>query len=574
MDKHNAWKKFTWEPRIAYFSMEIGISAEIPTYSGGLGILAGDTIKSAADLDLPMVAVTLIHRKGYFRQQIDPQGWQREFPVEWSPEKYLELLPVKALVTVEGRDVKIQPWLYRVKSPAGGVVPVLLLDTDIPGNAEDDRHLTDYLYGGDLEYRLKQEIILGIGGARILSALNFNIRKYHMNEGHAAMLTLDLLSNTRGRVDDPLEERASWDTHRVMEQCVFTTHTPVEAGHDKFPWDMVERILPEIVPFSLLRDLAGRESFNLTLLALNLSNFVNGVAKKHGEISKSMFPGFKIHAITNGIHSFTWTSPFFVQLYNKYLPGWANEPELLVRVDNIPDEEIWDAHSGAKAFLFLYIEETTGQRLDPDLLTIGFARRSATYKRADLILSDLDRLLHLGEGRLQLIFAGKSHPRDLPGKEMIHRIYEKIEHLKGKISVVYLENYNMDVAYRLIPGVDLWLNTPVRPLEASGTSGMKAAINGVPNFSVLDGWWIEGHIEGVTGWSIGPPPRENSTIVNGDNHEDAQDLYHKLENVILPLYTENRAGWIQVMKNAIGKNAYYFNTHVMMRRYVTEAYIR
>ncbi|KIH77416.1 starch phosphorylase [Geoalkalibacter ferrihydriticus] len=574
MEKHNSWKKFTWEPRIAYFSMEMGLSAEIPTYSGGLGILAGDTIKSAADLDLPMVAVTLLHRKGYFRQQIDPEGWQREFPVEWNPEKYLQLLPVKALVAVEGRDVKIQPWLYRVKSPAGGVVPVLLLDTDIPGNAEEDRHLTDYLYGGDLEYRLKQEIVLGIGGARILGALNFSIRKYHMNEGHAAMLTLELLSNTRGRIDDPWEERASWDTHRVIEQCVFTTHTPVEAGHDKFPWEMVERVLPEIVPFTLLRDLAGQETFNLTLLALNLSNFVNGVAKKHGEISKTMFPGFKIHAITNGIHSFTWTSPFFVQLYNKYLPGWANEPELLVRVDNIPDEEIWDAHCGAKAFLFMYIEETTGQRFDPNVLTIGFARRSATYKRADLIFSDLERLVRLGEGKLQLVFAGKSHPRDLPGKEIIHRIYEKIASLQGKIRVVYLENYNMDVAYRLIPGVDLWLNTPVRPLEASGTSGMKAAINGVPNFSILDGWWIEGHIEGVTGWSIGPAPTENSAIANGDSLEDVEDLYRKLEKVILPLYTSDRSGWIRVMKNAIGKNAYYFNTHVMMRRYVTEAYIR
>lgn len=574
MDRHNAWRKFAWEPRIAYFSMEIGLSTDIPTYSGGLGILAGDTIKSAADLNLPLVAITLVHRKGYFRQQIDRDGWQREFPVEWNPEQFLELLPVKTLVTIEGRDVKIQPWLYRVKSPAGGVVPVLFLDTDIPGNAEEDRHLTDYLYGGDRSYRLKQEIVLGIGGARILKALNFTIRKYHMNEGHAALLTLELLQNIRGRTEDSWEERASWDTLRVAEQCVFTTHTPVEAGHDKFPWDMIERILPEIVPFPLLRELAGAEMFNMTMLALNLSHFVNGVAKKHGEISKNMFPGFVIHAITNGIHPFTWASPFFVQLYDKYLPGWANEPELLVRVDNIPDEEIWDAHSGAKAFLFLYIEEITGKRFDPDVLTIGFARRSATYKRADLIFSDLDRLIRLGEGKLQLVFAGKSHPSDLPGKEMIHRIHEKIAELHDRIMVVYLENYNMEVAYRLIPGVDLWLNTPVRPLEASGTSGMKAAVNGVPNFSVLDGWWIEGHIEGVTGWSIGPAPTEKNVSSNGSNREDAEDLYRKLEDTIIPLYNDDRTGWIRVMKNAIGKNAYYFNTHVMMRRYVTEAYLR
>jgi glycogen phosphorylase len=574
MDKHNAWRKFAWEPRIAYFSMEIGLSTDIPTYSGGLGILAGDTIKSAADLNLPMVAITLVHRKGYFRQQIDSEGWQHEFPVEWNPDRFLELLPVKALVTIEGRDVKIQPWLYRVSSPTGGVVPVLFLDTDIPGNAEEDRHLTDYLYGGDSAYRFKQEIILGIGGARILRALNFTIRKYHMNEGHAALLTLELLQNARGRIDDSWEERASWDTHRVAEQCVFTTHTPVEAGHDKFSWALVERILPEIVPLPLLHELAGENLFNMTILALNLSKYVNGVAKKHGEVSKSMFPGFEIHAITNGIHSFTWTSPFFVQLYDKYLPGWANEPELLVRVDNIPDEEIWDAHCGAKAFLFLYIEETTGQRFDPDVLTIGFARRSATYKRADLIFSDLERLIKLGEGKLQLVFSGKSHPSDLPGKEMIHRIYERIHTLRDRIKVVYLENYNMEVAYRLIPGVDLWLNTPVRPLEASGTSGMKAAANGVPNFSVLDGWWIEGHIEGVTGWSIGPLPMEKDSMSNGSYREDADDLYRKLEETIIPLYNNDRSGWIRVMKNAIGKNAYYFNTHVMMRRYVTEAYFR
>ncbi|MDY6848223.1 MAG: alpha-glucan family phosphorylase [Thermodesulfobacteriota bacterium] len=574
MDKHNAWKSFAWESRIAYFSMEIGLSAEIPTYSGGLGVLAGDTIKSAADLKVPMVAVTLLHRKGYFRQQIDSDGWQHEYPVQWNPERLLELLPVKTLVTIEGRDVKIQPWLYRVKSPAGGVVPVIFLDTDIPGNTEVDRRLTDTLYGGDSEYRLKQEIVLGIGGARMLAALNFTVRKYHMNEGHAALLTLELLNNMRAPIENTLNERASWDVQRVMDRCVFTTHTPVAAGHDKFPWPMVEKILPEIVPFALLHDLIGKDSLNMTILALKLSRYVNGVAKKHGEISQSMFPGFEIHAITNGIHPFTWASPYFVQLYDRHLPGWALEPELLVRVDTISDEDFWDAHQGAKAFLALYIEETTGKKFDPEVLTIGFARRYATYKRADLIFSDLQRLAEIGSGRLQLVFAGKSHPHDAPGKELIHRIHEGIHSLSGEIEVVFLQNYNMEVAYRLIPGVDLWLNTPKRPLEASGTSGMKAALNGVPNFSILDGWWIEGHIEGMTGWSIGPPPREKNLAENGSDQEDARDLYDKLEKKIIPLYYEDRTGWIRVMKNAVSKNAYYFNTHVMMRRYVTEAYIR
>lgn len=567
------WKNFTREPKIAYFSMEIGLSNDIPTYSGGLGVLAGDTIKTAADLKLPMVAVTLICRKGYFLQKFDADGWQQEFPREWKPESLLELLPVKTLVTIEGRDVKVQPWLYRVKSPTGGQVPVLFLDTDIPGNDDSDRRITDELYGGDQAYRLKQEIVLGIGGARLLDALGFSMRKYHMNEGHASLLTLELLTRARRPVEDTWDERASWDTHRVIEQCVFTTHTPVEAGHDRFPYDLVQRIMGEVVPLPLLKELAGKEMLNTTMLAMNLSRYVNGVAKKHGEISKVLFPGFEIHAITNGVHPFTWASPYFVNLFNQYLPSWAKEPELLVRVDLIPDEEIWEAHCGAKAYLFQYIEETTGVALDPEVLTIGFARRAAAYKRGDLIFSDIARLLEIGEGKLQLVFGGKAHPKDRAGKEVIHRIIEQVRRVRGRIDCVYLENYNMEVASRLIPGVDLWLNNPLRPLEASGTSGMKAALNGVPNFSVLDGWWIEGHIEGVTGWSIGPAPTESSVEAN-HSADDVLDLYNKLEKTIIPLYYQDRSGWIRIMKNAIGKNAYYFNTHVMMRRYVTEAYIR
>lgn len=565
------WRTYTSEPKIAYFSMEIGLSSDIPTYSGGLGVLAGDTIKSAADLKLPMVAVTLLSRKGYFHQEIDSNGWQKESPIDWAPEKFMELLPRKILVTIEDRDVKVQAWLFVAKSPTGGDVPVLFLDTDIPGNDDRDRQLTDRLYGGDSEYRLKQEIILGIGGTRILDALGFTIRKYHMNEGHASLLTLELLNRKRRPSIDGWNDQKGWNIQGVMDHCVFTTHTPVEAGHDKFPYDMIKRVLGEFIPYDLLEKLGGEKHLNLTLLALNLSRYVNGVAKKHGEISRELFPGFEIHAITNGVHPFTWTSPFFVSVYDKYLPGWANEPELFVRVENIPHEDIWDAHCGAKALLFQYIEENTGKKLDPDLLTIGFARRSATYKRGDLIFSDLDRLLKIGKGKIQLIFSGKAHPKDDAGKELIQRIYRNIEMLRGKIEVVYLENYNMDVASRLIPGVDLWLNNPQRPFEASGTSGMKAALNGVPNFSVLDGWWIEGHIEGITGWSIGPPPSNED-----DNHsdKDADDLYKKLDELIIPAFYNNRKSWIKIMKNAIGKNAYYFNTHAMLRRYVTEAYIR
>jgi len=567
-----SWKGYTQVQRIAYFSMEIGLKAEIPTYSGGLGVLAGDTIKSAADLKIPMVAVTLLYRKGYFRQKFSPDGWQQETDVDWRPEKYMQLLPTKSLVTIEQRDVKVQAWLYRMKSPTGGELPILFLDTDIPGNDDEDRTITNHLYGGGLELRLKQEIVLGIGGARILSTLNFAIKKYHMNEGHAALLTLELLNNARVPVENSWDENNSWDMKKVMEQCVFTTHTPVEAGHDRFPYELVERIMPPDTPIGLLKEISGADNLNMTILALKLSNYINGVAKRHGEVSQNLFPGFEIHAITNGIHPFTWCSPFFVNMFDQHLPGWANEPELLVRVDNIPDEEIWENHSGAKAFFFQYIKERTGKQLNPDILTIGFARRAATYKRGDLIFHDIERLLEIGRGKLQFVFGGKAHPKDDEGKQVIQRIIQMAAQMAGQIEMVYLENYNMETAAYFIPGVDVWLNNPMRPLEASGTSGMKAALNGVPNFSVLDGWWIEGHIEGVTGWSIGPPPAEIDQEV-GRAAEDLEDMYQKLEKVIIPLYYDNRSGWIRVMKNAIGKNAYYFNTHVMMRRYVTDAYI-
>lgn len=568
------WRHFTDQDRIAYFSMEIGLTTEIPTYSGGLGVLAGDTIKSAADLKLPMIAVTLLSRKGYFKQSFSKEGWQIEEPVQWRPEDLLELLPGKALVTIEERDVKVQAWLYRVKSPTGGELPVLFLDTDIPGNLPEDRQITDQLYGGDRAYRLKQEIVLGIGGARLLRVLGFQIRKYHMNEGHASLLTLEMLNRHRRPVEDTWDERASWDTHKVQGKCVFTTHTPVEAGHDKFPYEMVEKIMGPVVPYALLKELSGTEELNMTMLALNLSHYVNGVAKKHGQVSQALFPGFEIHAITNGVHPFTWTSPYMIGLFDRYLPGWANEPELLVRIDLIPDQEIWEAHAGAKAYLFQYINEVTGGvQLDPDILTIGFARRATAYKRANMIFTDPERLLELGDGQIQLVYAGKAHPNDQNGKQLIQEIKSQAAYFGDRIKIVYLPNYNIDVASRLIPGVDIWLNNPLRPLEASGTSGMKAALNGVPNFSVLDGWWIEGHIEGITGWSIGPPPTETSTDVSSSN-EDVEDLYRKLEDVILPLYYGDRQGWIDVMKSAIGKNAYYFNTHVMMRRYVTDAYIR
>jgi starch phosphorylase len=568
-------QRLTDEPKIAYFSMEIGLTSEIPTYSGGLGVLAGDTIKSAADLGLPMVAVTLIDKKGYFRQVIDMRGRQKEEPEEWEPLQFMKLLPVNISVEIEGREVYVQSWLYEVKSLTGGNVPVFFLDTDVPENRADDREITSSLYGGDKAYRLKQEIVLGIGGARMLRRLGFEIKKYHMNEGHASFLALELLKEHKRDIEEVWDERLVWDVEKVRNLCVFTTHTPVEAGHDKFPYELVEKILGEPVPVEVMKDLGGRDHLNMTLLALNLSRYINGVAKKHGEVSQDMFPGYKIHAITNGVHSYTWTCESFRKIYDKYLPGWANEPELFVRVGRIPDEEIWAAHMEAKNRLADFVKAETGMVINPGIFTIGFARRATAYKRHDLLFMDVERLLDIAKGKLQIIYAGKAHPKDDAGKWMIEKIFVIEEKLRESIDIVYLPNYNMDMALKLVSGVDVWLNTPKRPLEASGTSGMKASHNGVPNFSVLDGWWIEGHIEGFTGWSIGPYHANNNVSESSkDDEKDAEDLYDKLENVILPTYYNDRDRWIRIMQNAIGKNAYYFNSHRMMRRYVTEAYIR
>ncbi len=571
----NNLHEFTAEPMIAYFSMEIGVKNDIPTYSGGLGILAGDTIKSAADLNLPLVAVTLITHKGYFNQEMDASGWQKETSVIWDPAKYMTLLPEKVRIQIEGRDVYIQAWLYRVVSPTGGTVPIFFLDTDLPENALQDRTITDSLYGGDSAYRIKQEVVLGMGGVRMLSALEFHIKKYHMNEGHASFLALELLLRFKRDIESVWDERSVWDIGRVRDLCVFTTHTPVEAGHDKFPYSLVKQVLGEFIPFDVLRDLAGKDNLNMTMLALNLSKYINGVAKKHGQVSQHMFPGYHIHAITNGVHSFTWTCKEMAKLFDKYIPGWANEPELFVRSGNIPELEIWEAHREAKQKLLTYVGQTSGVIMDPNVFTIGFARRATAYKRPHLLFFDIDRLLKISETRkLQVIFAGKAHPHDDDGKRLIKGIYEYRDELKGKISIAFLPGYDMDLALKLVSGVDVWLNTPLRPLEASGTSGMKAAHNGVMNFSVLDGWWIEGHIEGFTGWSIGAPPTETAKP-GASEPEDAADLYNKLENLILPKYYDpNISNWSRMMKNAVSKNAYYFNSHRMMRRYVTEAYIR
>jgi starch phosphorylase len=553
-------RSFLQGKKIAYFSMEIGLDNAIHTYSGGLGVLAGDVIKSSADLKIPLVGVTLVSSKGYLWQEVR-DGKQIEYPDDWNPSRLMNELPNQVEITIENRPVKVKAWLYDYRSPSGGLVSVLFLDTNVEGNSPEDKEITSYLYGGDRKYRLKQEIVLGIGGVKMLKAAGFSIGKYHMNEGHSSFLTLELLSNNGSNLDN------------VRDLCIFTTHTPVEAGHDKFSYELIQKMLGDIIPLDRLKKLAGEDELNMTRLALNTSKYVNGVAKRHKEFSLTLFPGYNISAITNGVHSYTWTCKCFRTLFDKYLPGWANEPELLVRVDSIPDEEIWQAHTEAKSNLIRYIRELTGEQFDPNVLTLGFARRFTGYKRATLLFSNLKRLEEINEGgKIQVVFAGKAHPRDWMGKRLIEEIYEMKQNLKDTMKVVYLENYGLDMASKLTSGVDIWLNTPIPPFEASGTSGMKAAHNGVINFSVLDGWWVEGCIEGVTGWAIGPSPKEEMEESERRRREITQ-MYDKLEYLIIPKYYKQRDDWIHLMKNSIGKVAYYFNSHRMMRRYASEAYL-
>ncbi len=559
---------FLPQGRIAYFSMEIGLANDIPTYSGGLGVLAGDTLRTAADLNLPMVAVTLVSRAGYFRQEIDADGHQIEHPDPWDPAAHATRLNAAVALTLEGRQVWVGGWLYVVKSRRNGRVPVLLLDTDMSVNHPDDREITHHLYGGDEVYRIKQELVLGVGGVAMLQALGFNLIGYHMNEGHSAFLTLALLRRFAYAAEDLRPGEVPYDIPRVRDLCTFTTHTPVESGHDQFSYDLVRRIYGDLPELDTVRRFAGADRLNMTRLALNLSEYVNGVAKRHAETSRRMFPGYAVHAVTNGVHASTWTSPHMGALYDQFVPGWCHEPELLSRADRIPDDQLWQAHVQAKQDLIARVARVSGVRLDADKPILGLARRMTAYKRPDLLFNDLARLMAIARRHpFQIVMAGKAHPRDEGGKRLIKALHGHMRALSGSIPMAFLPDYDMDTALAMVAGSDVWLNTPLRPLEASGTSGMKAAFNGVPQLSVLDGWWVEGCIEGVTGWAIGDDSQ-------GANGGDAAILYDKLDRLVLPLWYGDRPGWVQVMKGAISKNAAYFNSHRMMRRYAAEAYLR
>jgi starch phosphorylase len=511
------------------------------------------------------VGVTLLYKNGYFEQRLDARGNQRELAVAWDPSSFARPLSGVTNVTIEGRSVAVRAWEYRIRGCTGYSVPLLLLDTSVEENAPGDRELTSFLYGGDERYRLCQEVILGVGGVRTLRRLGFrSVERFHMNEGHAGLLALELLRESSGRKDSP------WDFTTIRHQCIFTTHTPVPAGHDRFSYELVDRVLGATFPREVVRMLGGNDHLNMTLLAMNLSQYINGVAKKHGEVSRAMFPGHAVDAITNGVHSRFWTCESFAKLYDRHIPGWVGDPFLLRNAISLPKSEIWNAHGEAKARLIDEVKRRMGTALDPGAMSIGFARRAALYKRPDLIFRDSGLLKRIVErtGPLQIVFAGKAHPRDEPAKELIRRVFRHAEELHGHIRVIYLENYDLELAKLVTSGVDLWLNTPRRPEEASGTSGMKAAHNGVPSLSILDGWWIEGCVEGITGWPIGGDPAKPAS-----DEEEAADLYRKLEKVVAPLYFNDCEGWIDVMRHAIALNASFFNSHRMVQQYAASAYL-
>jgi starch phosphorylase len=483
----------------------------------------------------------------------------------WDPATFCTEEAARVTVSVEDRIVTVRAWRYDMKGRSGHVVPIYLLDTDLDGNSGWDRGLTDHLYGGDTNYRLQQEIVLGMGGSRMAHALGYRVNVYHMNEGHAALLTLALLERQLG--GGPLGAATEADIDMVRRKCVFTTHTPVPAGHDRFSIEQSIRILGGDRTARLEKQGCFRDGLlNMTLLALRFSRYANAVAMQHGKVSREMFPEFPIDTITNGVHAPTWVSEPIQDLLDEHIPTWRRDNLYLRNAIDLPEAKIQAAHARAKEALVTEVATRTGVALNPKVLTLGFARRAATYKRANLLFTDPERLKKIAAaaGGLQIIYAGKAHPQDEPGKRLIQEVVEDAAKFSGDLlRIVYLENYAWDLGAQLTAGVDVWMNTPQRPYEASGTSGMKAALNGVPSLSILDGWWIEGCIEGITGWAIEDGPNDQ---------EEANFLYEKLESAVVPLYLDAPEKWARLMRNTIAFNGSYFNTNRMVKQYTRNAY--
>ncbi len=617
LNKHTwfaAHPRATGDTLIAYFSAEFGLHNSIPIYSGGLGILAGDHCKEASDLGVPMVGLGFMYPQGYFRQRITPEGWQEAayapFNRQESPiQQAMTESGAPCTITVQMGDRVVAAIVWKVLV---GRVTLYLIDTDVPENSPENRALSARLYGGDQETRLCQEILLGIGGVRALRALGLAPTVWHANEGHSAFLTLERIREfvEVGRTHAEASEL-------VRQSSVFTTHTPVPAGHDVFPHHLMDRYFQGYWEhLGLSRDQflqlgeapnSHTPGFNMTALAMRMSAHVNGVSREHGRVSREMWqhlwPGLAtdlvpIRHVTNGIHAPTWVSPELNQLYGKHLgPDWADkcdDPAIWQRAADIPDSELWAVRQAMKRKLMSFIREraragwvqghlqasqviASGTLLDPEALTIGFARRFATYKRATLLFRDLERLKHLLQNRwrpVQLVFAGKAHPADEPGRYFIHEVLTFCHDHKLGGHIAFLEDYDMHMAKYLVQGVDVWLNTPRAPMEASGTSGQKAALNAVLHFSVLDGWWEEGY-NGGNGWAIQPPV--DTKDIQAQDHHDVEQLYRMLEQEIVPLYYQRDLdgtprGWIQIVKESVRTIAPRFCTKRMVKEYMNTMY--
>jgi alpha-glucan phosphorylase-like protein len=542
---------------VAYFSMEIGLSERLPTFAGGLGMLAADLMRSCADLGTSAACVTVRWRHGYQSQTVNPDGTVAHAEYDWDPAaEGLAPLPEHVVVHVEGRAVHVGAWRLDIVG-IKGTVPVYFLDTDLPVNRPEDRDITRNLYGGDQAMRIKQEIVLGIGGVRMLRALGIaDVGTYHMNEGHCAFLTLELLKE-RGFSDDA-----------VRPSCAFTTHTPVAAGHDVFPYDLAGKLVGDMLPWHI-RKLAGEDALSMTLLAMNLSHYTCGVSALHGGVARAMLGNPAIDAITNGIHHPTWASPEMATLFDAHFPGWRGNPALLAHAHALPDDDVLAAHAAAKARLIDAIRERTGRSLDPSKLIAVEARRIVPYKQHELLYADENRLRQVGGGMLQIVHSGNTFPGDSFAGGVVAHLRDIGGRFGDALPVVYVPHYDPAFAKLLVAGADVWLNTPVRLKEASGTSGMKAALNGTVNVSTLDGWWAEAYAQDPeSGWRIGPE-RE---IAGEDEMRklDAEDLYTQLELEILPSFADGTR-WAGRMKRAIALVA-VFNTHRCIREYCERAW--
>ena len=523
---------------IGYFTAEIGLWSDLKTYSGGLGVLAGDHVKSAADAGIPLVGVTLLYREGYGTQQLDNLGNQTETFPNLDPNQHMTKTSIEFSLNLDNTQIKISVWKVEIEGISGHVVPVYFLDTFHEDNTPEHCSLSGRLYGGDDNTRIRQEYILGVGGVKLFDFIDEVLSGIHLNEGHCTFALLELLEK-------------GWTRQYLSDHTLFTTHTPVPAGHDRFDWDLVRHIIGDKLPqdaIELVKIAGDSENGNrcsMSHLAVGLCTSVNAVSKLNAEVASNMFANRVITPITNGVHHMTWTSDSMSTLFDKFIPGWKENPNLLQNANNLPNHELVKFREQARELLRNRVKNDTGVELFKDRLTIGFARRFATYKRANLVFHDLERLTNIGADKIQFVFSGKAHPRDNGGKDLIRSIFESASNIESTIPVAFLEDYDMQIGLDMTSGVDIWLNNPIRPMEASGTSGMKAAMNGVPNCSILDGWWPEACIHGKNGWAIGSAEDDRNDI------RDANNLYNVIENEVLPVWESSIDNWANIMKSSI-----------------------